>query len=395
MTSVKPGRSQRLISYHWLLVAACCISTADMRGDTNSRYWTNAQVVHNCVVGNFLTSYGSYRIEPYSSTAYEWYCVSQMYADAAMVAGGDTRYVPYMNNTYTWMSNLWDVHDPNGGYFAGANVNGDQGGGGKYVDDNSLAGNVYLDCYEISSGAAKTNYLNSARSAANWLMFSGQWDDTFGGGFWWNLAKQNKPTQSNGLAMQLFLRLYQITGQTYYRDWANSVKNWLETQMFNSADGLYVWQITTNGTPIGAKSMVEFAYDNAIMIEADLLYYQVMSTNAYRSKAQSLAGDLNARLWNNTYGSYYFNTADGRVNPCWCGWASQSLIKLYQVDGNTNWLIFAQRNIDYMNKYLQDTNIGSYYQFCNMNGSDLTTNKMEGVDMAWMQRIQAMLSRFR
>ena len=329
-----------------------CVA-GEAAASTSSQYWTNAQSVHNCVVTNFGTTYGGYRIQTNSSTSYEWYVASQIYADSAMMQClcGDVSYLPYVTNAFKWMTNLWNASNPSGGYFAAANINGTGAGGGKYVDDNALTGCVFLDCYEVSSGTMKTQFLNSAKSAANWLMYSGQWDNTFGGGFWWNEAKQNKPTQSNGLAMQLFLRLYQITGQTFYLDWANSVKGWLETQMFNSTNGLYVWQITTNGTPAGAKSFVEFTYDNAIMIEADLLYHQVLNktppfNTAYRTKAQNLASSLNARLWNNTYGCYYFNTADSRVNPCWCGWASQSLIKLHQADGNTNWLNYAQRNID-------------------------------------------------
>lgn len=376
----------------------CIIATSALAGgriNANSKYWRDAQIVHNWVAGNYLTTSGSYRTKPHSTTAYEWYCVSQISADAAMLETGDTRYLAYMTNTYAWMTNLWDLGSPSGGYFDSANVNGSGVGTTKYVDDNSLAGNVYLDCYAITRGQLKTNFLNSAMATANWLMFSGQWDSTFGGGFWWSTGKQNKPTQSNGLAMQLFLRLYQITGQTYYRDWANSIKDWLENQMYDSTDGLYGWQITTNGTATGDKDLRKFTYDNSIMIEADLLYYQVMTNSAYLSKAQNLANRLNARLWNNTYGSYYFITTDGRVNPCWCGWASQSLIRLYQVDGNTNWLNFAQRNIDYMNSHLFDKKFGGYYQFCNMDGSNLTTNQLEGVDQAWMQRVQAMISAFR
>src|SRR5205085_4875601 len=69
---------------------------------TNSVYWTNAQETHNFIVGNLLTSYNSYRIEPSSSTSYEWYAVSQIYADAAMVLYGDSRYNAYMNNAYAW-----------------------------------------------------------------------------------------------------------------------------------------------------------------------------------------------------------------------------------------------------------------------------------------------------
>src|SRR5207244_7741810 len=88
-----------------------------------------------------------------------------------------------------------------------------------------------------STGSVKTAYLNSAEAIANWLMFSGLWDTNYGGGFWWSDSKQVKPTQSNGLAMQLLVRLYSITGQTYYRDWANSVKSWLENEMYDASDG--------------------------------------------------------------------------------------------------------------------------------------------------------------
>lgn len=361
---------------------------------TSSKYWKNAELVHDFVVRNFESSSQGYRIQTNSTAAYEWYCISQIYADSAMIDRGDTNYLRGLSNTYVWMNHLWDAGSSTGGYFAAANINGTGAGGGKYTDDNALAGNVYLDCYAVTGGAIKTQLLDSAKAAAGWLMASGQWDNTFGGGFWWDGTKQNKPTQSNGLAMQLFLRLYQVTGQPVYRDWADSVKNWLESRMFNPTDGLYVWQITTNGMPDGARSSVEFTYDNAIMIEADLLYYQIFHANDYRVKARNVAAGLNARLWHDKYGTYAFNTADGRVNPCWCGWASQSLIKLYQADGDTNWVNFAQRNIDYINAHLWDHHRDGYFTFCNLDGSKVE-NRMEGVDQAWMQRIQAMLSNYR
>jgi hypothetical protein len=357
---------------------------------TNSGCWAKAQATHNFVVGNLLTPYNSYRINPGSNTAYEWYCVSQIYADAAMVVVGDSRYALYMNNSYTWMNNMWDGNNPVGGYFSAANINGTGKGGGKYVDDNALAGNVYLDCYAVSSGVTQTNYLNSAIATADWLMLSGQWDTTYGGGFWWSDQKTVKPTQSNGLALQLFLRLYKITGQATYRDWANSVKSWLESQMFDATDGLYLWQIETNGF----KNRIKFTYDNAIMIEADLLYAQVMADNSYLTRAQALATNLNAKLWNNASKAYYFNTTDGRVNPCWCGWASQSLIRLYEADGNGAWLDHAQQNIDFMNAHLRNNTNGCYYAFCNVDGSSIES-RVEGVDQAWMQRIQAMMANYR
>src|SRR5204863_9689130 len=125
-----------------------------------------------------------------------------------------------------------------------------------------------------------------------------------------------------------------------------------------------------------------------------LLYAKIMRKHAYLAKAQDLARKLNDKLWNKTLGAYYFNSADGRVNPAWCGWASQSLIELYRADGNNAWLDYAQQNIDYMNAHLRNQTNGSYFSFCNMDGSN-RENRVEGVDQAWMERIQALISPYR
>jgi uncharacterized protein YyaL (SSP411 family) len=125
-----------------------------------------------------------------------------------------------------------------------------------------------------------------------------------------------------------------------------------------------------------------------------MLYGQIMADNTYVTKAQNLGSSMNTTLWNSTYHVYIFNTTDGRINPAWCVWGSQAMIKLYQRDGNTAWLDYAQQNIDYMNSKLRNTTNLGYYHFCNFNGSGIET-RQEGVDQAWMQRTQAMLSDYR
>jgi uncharacterized protein YyaL (SSP411 family) len=357
--------------------------------NTKSVYWLDAQQTHDYVVTHLLTPYNSYSSVPGTKSDFEWYVVSQIYADAAMVESGDPSYNVSIDKTYVWMNNMWDNGNPIGGYFAATNTDGTNPDGGKYVDDNTLTGMTYLECYDATNGAKKQAYLQSAEAIANWLMKSGQWDSTYGGGFWWSDSKTLKPTQSNGLAMQLFLRLYKITGNADYRAWAISIKNWLESQMYDNSDGLYIWEIT-NGT----KNSTNFTYDNAIMIDADLLYASVMHDPSYLAKAENLAGSLNAKLWNDQYGVYCFNTNDARVNPTWCVWASQSLMDLYVADHNSKWLGYAQRNIDFMNEHIRDKSTFCYYQYCNVDGTNVQTH-VEGVDQAWMERVQAMMSKFR
>lgn len=361
---------------------------------TTSRYLTAARKTHDYVLANLLTPYKSYRVNATTdpNSAFEWYNVSQIYADAAMVKRGDTTYAAYMHDSFNWMSHFWDDASPNGGYFAFVRIDGTGKGSDplKYIDDNSLSGVIYLDAYEVSTGAMKTAYLDKAKACANWLIKSGTWDTTFDGGFWWNTAKTVKPTQSNGLAMQLFTRLYMITGESIYRQWATNVNNWLSTKLYESSTGLFVWQIDQSGKRFTEK----FTYDNAIMVEAFLLYGEAMNDPSYQVKAQALGNAMNRTLWDKTHNVFIFNTSDRRISPAWCGWGSQAMIKLYESDKNASWLSYAQGNIDAINTVLRDPNTGGYYQFAGLDGAGRYTN-IEGVDVAWMQRLQALLSTYR
>lgn len=359
---------------------------------TVSAYLTKAIETHNFIISNLLTSYNGYRVNTSTNrnSAFEWYNASQIYADAAMVEIGDSSYLPFMNATFKWMQNLWDNSDPNGGYFAFSNLDGSGSSGTKYVDDNSLTGIVYLQAYNVSTGADRDAYLNKAEACANWIINSGLWDNTLGGGFWWNTEKTNKPTQTNGLALRLFLELYGITGQPVYHDWAVLVNNWLTTKMFDSNSGLFIWQYDSTGKKYGQI----FTYDNAIMLEAYLTYSKVMNDPSYLSKAEAIAEAMNTTLWDGARNVYIFNTADRRINPAWCGWASEALIKLYETDKNTSWLSYAKGNIDAINTVLRDPASKGYYQFAGLDGAGRYTN-FEGVDQAWMQRIQALLSKYK
>ncbi|WP_461450400.1 glycoside hydrolase family 76 protein [Mucilaginibacter sp.] len=355
-----------------------------------SLYLTNARSTHGYIANNYLTSYGSYRVNTTTNTgsAFEWYNASQLYADAEMVSLGDQSYLQYMNNTFTWLQKLIDKADTSGGYFASAGLDGSGGSGLKYVDDNSLTGMAYLAAYDVTTGTTQTNYLNAAKGCADWLMYSGQWDSTLGGGFWWNTDKTVKPTQSNALALQLFSRLYKITGQSIYHDWAVQINTWLNTKMYGT-NGLYIWQIEANGT----VDSQNFTYDNAIMVEADLLYGQAMNDNTYLTKAQALGNAMIKTLWDVTHNVFIFNTTDIRVNPCYSGWASQAMVKLYESDNNNTWLTYAKGNIDQINNVLRNSAFG-YYNYAGLDGSGRYTN-LEGVDQAWMQRVQGLLSKYK
>ncbi|PWS30468.1 glycoside hydrolase family 76 protein [Pedobacter paludis] len=356
-------------------------------------YLQLAKETHNFTVNNLLTGSYSYRANTTSKAAncFEWYNVSQIYADAAMVAAGESGYLVYMNNTFKFMENMWDKKDLRGGYFASVNLDGSGAGGDKYVDDNALSGMVYLEAYEVTTGADKQAYLAKAKACADWLINSGLWDNVYGGGFYWNTLKPEKPTQTNGLTLQLFAKLYGLTGESIYRDWARQVDAWLSAKMFDSNTGLYIWKI--DGAGEGLKHTEKFTYDNAIMVEAFLIYSKVMNDPAYLTKAQSLGRAMNTTLWNALYKGYVFNTAESRINPAWCAWGSQAMIRLYEADKNESWLVYAKENINRLNIANRNTTNLGYYFFAGFDGQNRST-EMETVDQAWMQRLQAMLSKY-
>jgi len=368
---------------------------ADTTAPVLVNYLKLAKETHEFTVGNLLTQYNSYRSNTtnHANEISEWYQVSQMYADAAMIQAGQPNYLSYMNNTFIWMENLWDKNDPKGGYFAACNLNGSGAGGDKYIDDNGLTGMVYLEAYDITTGADRDAYFNKAKACGDWIINSGLWDNTYGGGFWWSTQKTFKPTQANGVALQLFLRLYKITGQQIYKDWAIMTDNWLQAKMYDNAKKLYIWKI--DGPGEGTKHTEVFTYDNAVMIEANLLHSTVLNDASYLTKAQSLGNAMNTVLWNAQYKMYLFNTqpTQNRVNPAWCGWGSQGMIRLYEADNNKMWLTYAKNNIDGLNKSNRNNSTFGYYFFAAFNGSDRSP-ELETVDQAWMQRVQALYSKY-
>ena len=354
-----------------------------------------AKETRNFVTNNLLTPYFSYRVNTTSkaSECHQWYNVSQIYADAALIAAGDASALPYMNSTFRFMEGFWDKSNAHGGYFAAVNLDGTGAGGDKFVDDNGLTGMVYLEAYEVTTGADKAAYLAKARACADWLINSGLWDNTYGGGFWWSTAKSDKPTQSNGLTVQLFSKLFSITGETVYREWAGRVNTWLNSTMYDAVTGLYIWKIDGSGT--GTKHFEKFTYDNAIMLEAAILYGKAINDAAYLAKAQAIGNAMNIVLWNAAWKGYVFNTdpTQTRVNPAWCGWGTQGMIRLYEQDKDEKWLTYARNNIDALNKATRNADTHAYYYFASFAGNNRSP-EIEGVDQAWMQRIQAMMAKY-
>src|SRR5688500_5796067 len=142
---------------------------------------------------------------------------------------------------------------------------------------------MLLDLLKVTSEPSKRQqYLHAARRQADFLIKSGLWDETFGGGFWWNTTRgstlEGKPPQTNALAALFFGRLYQATDDPEYRSWMQRTLLWLDTILFDPSARLYRWSaryqdlVAKSGATVGRELI---NYDQSIAIEAQLVAAEI------------------------------------------------------------------------------------------------------------------------
>jgi Glycosyl hydrolase family 76 len=344
----------------------------------------------------------------------EWYDVSQIWADLALAQPDEPLTRCWAHRGFVFLDRLWDRTNATGGFFARADLEGEAiSGDQKWADDNSLAGIVWLDAARRApAGLERELLLGRARATARFLMFGGLWDDTFGGGFWWNSAKgttiEGKPAQTNGLAAEFFLQLYAMTGEVAYRGWANQTLAWLDTTLYDPAAQLYRWSVHfTDLEQRRGEAVSEwfFNYDQGILSEANLLAYRLLGGDrGYYERAWSLARRLDPVFWNQVAGGYNLQAGVEAVYPVYSAWLSQSLLAWYDQDHDPYWLERAAANVDALNRAAWDPAHGGYFHAYYACGAPTApgcesgakwvadTSEKHTVDQAWMQRVQALLA---
>ena len=357
-----------------------------------SMYWQLAQTTRRFTTDRLLTRWASYRRSPGETVTAAWHDASQILADAAMLPDEDRAYDGLLA-TFRFMRQFSASENPITGYCPSVNIDGKHPDTAvQFVDDNMLTANAYMEASQAIKSRDSAELVKAADLIAFWLLHANLWDEAFGGGYWWNTTRPYKPTQSNGLALQLFLRLYVGTGRAEHLDHAQRTYDWLRAALLDR-DGLYASKIGPSGV-----DRAKFAYDQAIMIEAELLMHGATqhSTHAkHLERAQRLATVLKAKLWDPIFGGFLMNTNQPFMrSPVFCGWVTQSLIRLYEADRERGWLDDAQTNVDMLNLFLRDPATGGYYSECRVDGGNRTALQ-QCVDQSWMQRTQALLSRYR
>ena len=357
-----------------------------------------------------------------AGVADQWYVASQLLADAELLRAARAWSVPaagwdeadarcHLDKGFAFLGRLWDVDS--GGYYPRAGLSGiDIERAVWYADDNALAGLALLAAADLEADPrTRQRYLADAGASATYLISSGLWDQTFGGGFWWNTGLgdryEGKPAQTNAAAALLFARLYVATGDAAYREWALRTLAWLDAVLYDPDRQLYRWSIRYEDPRqrIGAPMLSgrTFNYDQSIAIEAQLLAHRLDGDPSRLDRARDLGRALHAAFWNADRGGYNLEAGVERVYTSYAAWASLGHLALYDLDGDAHWLDAARANADALAATFAEPDGGHayrHYRCLNLtrpgceNGSAWVVDRTrDTAAQAWMQHLEAALAR--
>jgi hypothetical protein len=370
-------------------------------------------------------------------TVEQWYVASQLWADAVLwlaasghgsapSAGGGPavprRPVPpagwdpsearcHLDKGFVFLDRLWD--HASDGYFP----NSDPAAtvvdrGARYADDNALGGLALLAAAATApDGPLRQRYLHAARREADFLAESGVWDETFGGGFWWNTDRgdgpEGKPAHTNAVAALFFARLHEATGLDAYREWALRTILWLDTVLYDPNRQLYRWSARYEDPAGRAGAVVQdryFNYDQGVAIEAQLLAAGLDGDPSRLTRAQGVGRALHAAFRDREGGGYNLEAGVEQVYAAYAAWASLGHLALYDVDGDAAWLEMARQNAEGLAASLGEPDGGYAYRHYRCvdrlaRGCEsgrfprIVDRTRDTAAQAWMQHLQTVIAR--
>lgn len=157
-----------------------------------------------------------------------------------------------------------------------------------FYDDMEWMALACLRAYEATSDA---NYKTTAELL--WNDIKTGWDDTWGGGLYWNKERKNKNTPANAPASMIASRIYQVNHQPEDLEWAKKIYQWQKTYLVDPSSGL-VWD-GLDGT--GTNKDWKFTYNQGVFIGAGVELHKITGEAVYLADAlktanNSLTGDL-------------------------------------------------------------------------------------------------------
>jgi predicted alpha-1,6-mannanase (GH76 family) len=152
----------------------------------------------------------------------------------------------------------------------------------RFYDDNGWWGLAWLDAYDLTGEA---RYLDAARTIFANLLTA--WDDTFGGGVWWNNDRSYKNAITNELFLSLAARLHQrAPGQGEYLDWAQREWNWFLERGLIGADGLVNDGLDKSGHNNGGQT---WTYNQGVILGGLAALHEITGDASYLRQGETIA----------------------------------------------------------------------------------------------------------
>lgn len=176
----------------------------------------------------------------------------------------------------------------------------------RFLDDNAWAALGLLDAYELSHTAG---YLAAAKMVATYMVKAGRLleeNPPGGGGMYWQDSPaddtntyKTKNTANNGPAVVIFCRLYEITGDEIYLEYARMTYQWLYNTLLDKSSWL-MWDALNVET--GEVNKYIAPYTTGTMLHAASILYRVTGESKYKRTADNIAVAA-YRRWFENYAS--------------------------------------------------------------------------------------------
>jgi uncharacterized protein YyaL (SSP411 family) len=221
-------------------------------------------------------------------------------------------------------------------------------GGDMFYDDNEWVALAKVQEYLVTGDAAE---LDRAKEIFD-LVVSG-WDTdpshAAPGGVFWTQApwSTDRNTVSTMPGAQLAVRLYMITGEDHYLEWALRFVEWTDEHLL-APNGLYWDNIKLDGR-IDKR---QFSYNQGVPIGTYALLYQATGEEAYLQKAEAIAA-----------ASHTYFVKEGRLNSHEIFFNSiyfKNLLLLESVTGGTKYRAAMQDYADHQWNEVRDPETGLF-----------------------------------
>ncbi len=152
-----------------------------------------------------------------------------------------------------------------------------------YYDDNGWWGLAWVAAYDLTG---EVRYLSAARTIFANLLTG--WDDTCGGGVWWNTKRSYKNAITNELFFTLAARLHQRCADTgEYLDWARREWEWFCARSLIGASGL-----VNDGLDDSCQNNrgQTWTYNQGVVLGGLAALYEITGDAAYLRQGDAIAG---------------------------------------------------------------------------------------------------------